>query len=418
MITETVKLIMADLESNSHKFWTGFLHDDGSITSENGRIGITKVSNTTRYNGKRAFDKLVASKRKKGYVDLKTIDSSAAKIIDVGSSDLAQIAKTQIKTTSPELQKLIDRFVTANIHKITSSTNIQYNSSSGLFSTPLGIIDLDTINESRDILAQIKRKMENSECKSKEFLSLVNKYLTNIPENLGMKLSVERVFPKGVVSIQEKNDILDALESSYNTAIVPAKTDDSSKIAQIEQVFDTELDICRDSQEIDRITKWFHNSNHKTHGYSHVKIKSFYKTFIKCNWQNFDEKLGNIKEVWHGSSESNQLSLLKSGIKISPPSTTYICGALFGSGSYFALDSSKSLQYTYGRFGGKSGSSGWLWVCDIALGNAHHVKTYGGSRPSGYDSIWAKKENTGLRFDELIVPKESQIRMKYLLEIQ
>lgn len=417
MITETVKLIMADLESNSHKFWTGFLHDDGSITSENGRIGITKVSNTTRYNGKRAFDKLVASKRKKGYVDLKTIDSSAAKIIDVGSSDLAQIAKTQIKTTSPELQKLIDRFVAANVHKITSSTNLQYNSSSGLFSTPLGIVDLQTINDSRDILAKIKNKMENSECKSKEFLSLVNKYLTNIPENLGMKLSVERVFPKGVVSIQEKNDILDALESSYNTAIIPSKADGSTKIAQIEQVFDTELDVCNDSAEIDRISKWFYSSNHKIHGYSHVKIKNFYKTVIKPNWHGFNEKLGNIKEMVHSTSESNLLSILKSGLKPIAPSTAFICGNLFGPGIYCTTEFSKSLQYTFGRFGGPKGESGWSLVCDFAMGNEFKIKTYGGNRPKGYDSTYAYRNLTGLKFDEAVVPNSNQCKIKYILEL-
>ena len=57
-------------------------------------------------------------------------------------------------------------------------------------------------------------------------------------------------------------------------------------------------------------------------------------------------------------------------------------------------------------------------VMDFSLGNTYMIKSYGGSKPPGYDSIWAKKENTGLRFDELIVPTDSQVRIKYLLEVK
>lgn len=77
------------------------------------------------------------------------------------------------------------------------------------------------------------------------------------------------------------------------------------------------------------------------------------------------------------------------------------------------------MQYTFGRFtGNRNVDSGWLFVTEFALGNTYYIKSYGGNRPKGYDSIWAKKENTGLRFDELIVPNDNQVRIKYLLEIK
>jgi hypothetical protein len=231
-----------------------------------------------------------------------------------------------------------------------------------------------------------------------------------------MKFDVKRIFPD-TSSVQKQEDILQSLEASYKaiTTIKPAT--DGNKPAQ-EQVFQVDLDVLSDNIEIERLSKWFYGSNHATHGYRNVKIQNFLKVKIHDNWNGFNERLGNVKEVWHGSGEGNLLSILKSGLRVSPPSTTYLTGKMFSDGHYGALDSSKSMQYTFGRFGGNSGTSGWLFVMDFSLGNTFYIKSYGGSRPSGYDSIWAKKENTGLRFDELIVPKDNQVRIKYLLEIK
>ena len=59
----------------------------------------------------------------------------------------------------------------------------------------------------------------------------------------------------------------------------------------------------------------------------------------------------NVKEVFHGTSEANNLSILKSGLRVSPPATAAIAGKMFGNGVYGAINSSKSLGYTYGNWG-------------------------------------------------------------------
>lgn len=409
---ERVELIMADAESNHNKVWYGIKYDDGTAASQYGRVGYSMA--TTEYPSHSILEKKHREKLVKGYTPLKTIRAQNNSVVTVEKGSLYEVARKQIQCAKPEAEKLIDRLVRSNIHKITSSTQITYNVDSGLFSTPLGIVTPDGIGEARTLLADLQPFIIKGEYSQRQFLQLVNRFLMLVPQNVGMKLNVKNLFPDAD-SLKKQSDILDSLEASYK-AVQYTPVNDKDKTVSEEKVFEVAIDIVDDPKEIKRLENWFYGTNRQTHGYSNVKIRNFYSVRIEDNWKNFNEKLGNIVECWHGSSQGNLLSILKSGLRVAPPSTVAVCGALFSAGHYGALDSSKSLQYTFGRFTGQSGESGWLFVGDFALGNAYYIKTYGGSRPSGYDSIWAKKENTGLRFDEIIVPKDNQVRLKYLLE--
>ena len=406
---------------NSYKYWNGKLYDDESWIATWGRVGCANPESGT-WQGANKFEAKVREKLspKKGYTEQKTIGEavSSAPSTTIRNGDLHSIAKSQILTTSnPVLDRLIKRFVDANVHKITSSTQITYNTTTGLFTTPLGIVEQSGLIEARDLLADLAPFVKNHRFVP-DADKILCKYLRIIPQALGMKrFSTETVIPDDN-ALQRQLDLVDSLESSYQALQTASPTVSNTPTKAQEQVFKVDLDVLSDQSEIARITKWFNQSNHSTHGYSNIRIVNYLKLKIHDNWNNFNEKLGNLKEVWHGTGEPNLLSILKVGLKASPPSTTKITGKMFNDGHYGALDSSKSMQYTFGRFGGSSGTSGWLIVADFALGNTHYIRSYGGNRPSGYDSIWAKKENTGLRFDELIVPRDNQVRIKYLLELK
>ncbi len=414
-VIEEKNLIFAEVGQNSNKFYRLQLLDDDSILAVYGRVGITE-QRTSYTGGRTFFEKQIRAKLKKGYTELKVVSGgSAVTTSTVANGDLGAIAKRQIlKTSNPELDKLIDRLVKANIHKITSSTSLTYNNTTGLFQSPLGVVLPEAISDARNLLVTIKQRVEKGDYKSAEFITAVNGYLRLIPTRAGMRLRPEVIFPDDA-AIQAQGDILDSLEASYKALQRPTP---SSSSQNDEKVFDVELDILNDDSERQRISKWFHSSNHRIHGYGSVKIANFFKVKIKNNWDNFASSLGNVTEVFHSTSESNLLSILKSGLKVSPPSTTYLSGAMFDRGHYGAIDSSKSLQYTFGRFGGRVGESGWTFVAEFAMGNTFFIKTYGGTLAKGYDSIWAKANLTGLRFDELIVPTDRQCRLKYLLEVK
>ena len=406
---------------NSYKYWNAKLYDDDQVNAEWGRVGCANPDSGVWPGGDKYLSKKVHEKERKGYTHQKTIGEaviSPNSTAPIRNSDLNAIAHAQLlKSSSPVLDRLVKRFVDANIHKITTSTQITYNSATGLFTTPLGIVEQSGLIEARDLLAELAPLIRNEKFGT-EADKILCQYLRIIPQNLGMKrFTTQTVIPDDA-AIQKQLDLIDSLESSYQamTTTPATKTPVGSKPQ--EQVFKVDLDVLTDKTEIDRLTEWFNHSNHSTHGYSGVKIINYLKLKIHDNWNNFNEKLGNLKEVWHGTGESNLLSILKVGLKARPPATTKITGKMFSDGHYGSLDSSKSMQYTFGRFGGSSGPSGWLLVADFALGNTYYIKSYGGNRPPGYDSIWAKKENTGLRFDELIVPQDNQVRIKYLLEIK
>jgi len=420
-VIKELRLINVGVDVNMNRWWTGRVYDNGDFEAVWGRVGNSGQSKLFPGGGETKLEEMRRDKIKKGYSELKTVGGPASSVVSeskhMGNSELRQIAKAQLlKTQNPVLDRLVDRLIQANVHRITTSTQIQFNSSTGLFSTPLGIVTPDGITEARNLLVTLNHCVSLRDWASYKMSSAVNQYLRIVPQNVGMKLSVEALFPDDG-AIQKQSNILDSLESSYQALqSQPVTTNATAK--SVEQVFKVDFDVLNDQKEIDRIVRWFNTSNKAIHGYSNVRIMTFLKIKIHDNWNSFNEKTGNIKEIWHGSSEANLLSILKTGLKVSPPSTTTLTGKMFGEGHYGALDSSKSMQYTFGRFSGQHGSSGWLFIADFAMGNTYFINSYGGNKPVGYDSIWAKAANTGLRFDELIVPRDNQVRLKYLIEVK
>ena len=127
-------------------------------------------------------------------------------------------------------------------------------------------------------------------------------------------------------------------------------------------------------------------------------------------------KVDNPVEVFHGTTGGNHLSIFKSGLKVSPPSSAYVSGKMFGNGVYGAVNSTKSLGYCFGRWGGSKDSTGWLYICDFHMGKVYNPKHTIQRPPTGYDSIWARSNDCGLAHDELIVFQNERIKLKYLIE--
>lgn len=404
-IIKEYNLIHTDIGKNNNKFWYGVCLDNGTGYSTWGRVG--QPGKRTDYPSARIVEQKYKEKLKKGYEPLKIIKAGAT----VQVNNLKEVAKKQIKYSNNKvLSDLIERLVSFNIHNITSNTSIKYDD--GVFKTPLGLVEQEGIDEARDLLTKVNTFFKTGKGTTTELNKIVNKYLKLIPQDIGFrKLELKLIFPN-TDAIKKQSDILDSLEVSLKSSAKP-----KTKTTIEEKIFDVELDhLTSSDKEYIRLSKYYNNSNRATHGYSAVKIKNIYKIGIKSNIDRF-KKLNPIVEVFHGTSGANCLSILKSGLKATPPQTAAIAGAMFGGGIYGATDSSKSLQYTAGRFGGKNTGLCYIFICDFSMGKFYDIKSYGGRRPAGYDSIWAKAKNTGLRFDELIVP-DNQVKIKYLLELK
>jgi len=154
-IIKSIRMICTNIEGNNNKFWDADLHDDGNIYVKYGRVGYSGQEEGPFSGGEAFLEKKIKEKKKKGYVEFKGIAVDKPTVI-TNSTPLKEIAKKQISLGSSDLEKLIDRLVAANIHNITSNTQIKYDSNSGIFMTPLGVLTPEMITEARNLLALIK----------------------------------------------------------------------------------------------------------------------------------------------------------------------------------------------------------------------------------------------------------------------
>jgi poly [ADP-ribose] polymerase len=411
MEVEKVKLVFSDLKANSYKFWQAELHDDGKVVAEFGVVGAKNPQSKDFGNvGRSFFEKKIREKERKGYSRAKVLMEGAVNTTTAANTSLSDIALSQINLSDTSLKTLIKRLADSNVHKITNSTSISFNN--GVFQTPLGIVTKDGISEARILLDYFFKNIKKNG--QDDFNQRIDDYLKIIPRPKGGGLQYEDIFPT-VDVVKKESDVLDALENSVDIALKTTVKDGKAG----EKVFNLNMSLVTDQKVIKRIQDWYNRTNKAMHNYTNVKIVNIYEVDIVDYNTDFVKNPVNVKEVWHGSSQSNILSILKSGLNVRPPSTAAIAGALFGSGVYGSETSSKSLGYSLGRWGQSSGNNAWLFVCNFEMGNPYYPTTYGiNSIPSGYDSCWALPHKTGLHNDELIVYNSNQIKIKYLLELK
>ncbi len=412
-MSEKVRLVFSDLSKRSYKYWDGELLDDGTVISTFGVVGATNPqSKNFGKVGKAFFDKKIREKERKGYSHAKVIlDSTISTTVD--SMSLADIAVRQIKFNNSNVEALIKRLANSNIHKITNSTSISFDN--GVFQTPLGVVTQEGIDDARKLLQWFFSNISKRKKVEEDFNHAIDNYLKIIPRPKGGGLYYENIFDTSE-SIQKESDVIDALENSLSLAVTPKVDPDTDKVE--ESVFDLSLEVEHNSAIRKKLEAWYEGTKKSMHSYGNVKVREIYAVDLEKYNANFKEALSNRTQVWHGSGQSNILSILKSGLTPSPPSTAAIAGKMFGNGTYGSETSSKALGYSLGRWGQSSGDSGWLFVCDFAMGNPFYAKGSLNTIPAGYDSCWALPKNTSLYNDELIVYNADQIRIKYLIEVK
>ena len=410
MTTEKARLVFSDLKKNSYKYYDIELFDDGRVVASYGVVGAKNPEVHDYGNvGRSFFDKKIREKERKGYSRAKVLMEGPTNTV-VNKSSLADIALSQIKLSDSSLKTLVKRLADSNVHKITNSTSISFDN--GVFQTPLGIVTQEGISEARILLDYFFKNIKKNG--KDDFNEKIDDYLKIIPRPKGGGLMYENIFPT-TDDVKKESDVLDALENSVELAMKPKATVGDTKI---EKVFNLNMSKVTDSKTIKRIQDWYNRTNKAMHHYTNVKIVNIYEVDIVDYNANFVKSPTNVKEVWHGSGQSNILSILKTGLFCSPPSTAAIAGKAFGNGVYGSETASKSLGYTLGRWGQGKGDSGWLFVCDFVMGNPYYARNCFSQLPSGYDSCWALPKNTTFLNDELIVYKENQIKIKYLLEVK
>lgn len=416
------KMIKSDVDANNNKFWIATLNSDCSVYVEWGRVG-NKGDNQTKtfsseFLAEKFINKKISEKLSKGYTEIETIDK---KNIVVSSKDtLENIAKKQIRTDNDTL-KLIEILTKANVHNIISSTTLSYTADTGLFSTPLGIITDVSINNARRLLNDISYFIKKSDFENYDFKISVNKYLMLIPQRVGHKLNIKNIFGD-LDSLKKQNDILDSLEVSYNSYKLGLNNEIKTQNLDIPEIFSCEIKKIDDNFIFNYIKNKFVETKQGIHSASKLNPIKVYSIIIDNMEKSFNEKgkqIGNIKELWHGTKTSNLLSILKSGLIIPPKSNPNVTGRMFGDGLYFSDQSTKALNYSYGYWDGKRDNNCFMFIADVAMGKEYVPKNSYESLPKpGYDSTFAKANESGVINNEMIVYNLHQVKLKYLVEFK
>lgn len=425
-VIKHVRYVMSNADNNNNKFWYGTLYDDSSYMTEFGRIGAKiNTSNKSFINQEKAereFEKKCNEKEKKGYRKLNVVNSSSGENKSVVvKSNLENIALNQIESSADkETKDLIRYFTKVNAHNICSVTTMEYDIDSGVFSTPCGIVDQDTVDQANEILVDISDMLVSSRKNSSKFKNLACDYLMLIPQKVGRKLDVNEVFPD-LKAIQKQNAILDALRASIQSVMNSAvKKDEGNKPE--EHVFSVKLARIKAKKDIDRIQAKYKKTLHRSHACSHMNVKRVWSVDIatmKSMFESQGKKIGNIHEYWHGTRASNILSILKGGLIIPPSNASNVTGRMFGNGIYFSSESTKSLNYSYGYWGGQKDRNPFMFIADVAMGKYFVPSSSGSNFPrAGYDSTWAQAGKSGVMNHEMIVYKVSQCNLTYLVEFE
>lgn len=428
----------------SNKCWQGTVFDNGDFLAEFGKVGGTLTPDRKACGSVDAanayMDRKIAEKMK-GKVDSKTgmrtkyervnvvetKEGDRPRSVSASSTDLAQLARDQIAQGDPIVAELVARLARENTHNILTATGgkISFDDTTGLFSTPMGVVTQETIDEARAILSAVADLVPKKRFTDTAYIDGVQQYMTKIPMSLGYgRVTPDMIFPT-MDKVSEQGDILDSLEASLklvsDRALAAATGDDAPVVVEPPKVFNVKLTLLEAAKDLAKFRKMYRDTRKDAHVCAHLDVKRVFTVDIKTMREAFEEKgkpIGNSRTAWHGSRTSNLLSILRGGLVIPPANAAHCTGRLFGPGVYVAPSSTKSLNYAYGYWGGRGGYSEncFMFLVDIAMGNAYTPRGTSGTLPVGYHSIWAKSGISGVYNDEIILPHTYQCNLTYLLE--
>jgi poly [ADP-ribose] polymerase len=362
------------------------------------------------------------------YREIKTLDTSSVSVElpkKAASADLRKLAMEQIAKNCSVTAKLIGYFTDVNAHQIyaVSGGKIVYDTSTGTFRTPVGVVVQENVNEARSLLHNtLAPFVERGDTRNTKFIRALEQYLMLIPKDIGRTFDAEVILGTQA-KVQEQEQILDALEASIKSIVSASTSPKDKKAATVDlpRLFSVKMEVIDDKGEIARIQRKYNETVSGMHrAVSGMRVKAAYTIDIAdahAAFNAYGKTLPNIWELWHGSKSSHCLSILKTGLKVPPSNAPYITGAMFSRGLYFSDQSSKSLQYATNFWGGKDEGRYFMFLSQVAMGNYMIPRGPTNSQPPHpYNSYFAKGGRSGVHNNEMIIPREDQHNLTHLIE--
>ncbi len=391
---QPIYLVKVDPQSNNNKYYKMTPNGD-SFVVEYGRVGNAPQPDSYPIS---KWDAQLRSKLKKGYVD--QTDLVADVIPDSNKKSHKNILNDSIAYIVQRLQDFAKRAIETN-----------YTISSNKVTEKMIVSAQDILNR----MSSVSTVSEFNEYLVALFYVIPRK-MKRVSDNLA---ETSRDFSR---IVQDEQALLDTMKAQVVQQIVTDETDSDETV--LEAMGLEFYDVSADEER--EIKKHLGSSSHKFKKAWKVinnKTQRRFDNFIKAN------KVSEKKLLFHGSRNENWWSIINTGLMLRP--NAIITGKMYGMGCYYSPDADKAFGYTslYGsRWANGNQQSGFVGVFDVAYGKPYHVYSFDSKfhnfnyellqkASSGAHSLHAHGGTGMLRKDEIVVYKEEQSTIKYIVEI-
>jgi len=396
-------LVKVEPNANNNKYYKMIQLNDSSFEVQYGRIGNSNYQSSSYSMSQ--WNKKLNEKIKKGYVDQTRLVAEAK--VETKSNEYIQIEDISIRTIVSRLQTMARQAIKDNY--TVSSSNVSQMMIDEAQLSLNRLMDNDTIDKFNKVLVDLFQIIPRKMSRVSDYLAKNNKDYAEI--------------------IQREQDLLDVMQGQVkqqdlvkDTNIteeqLPTQTILEAMGLQIENITKEDEDVIKFN--LGSISDKFYQ------GWKVVNLKTQekYDNFIKDN---------NIKDkrlLFHGSRNENWWSIMNNGLILRP--SAVITGKMFGYGIYFAPNPKKSLGYTSldGSYWTKGGSkSAFMGLYNVAYGKSYDVYSFENEYHNlNYEKLQQKCKDANclhahadkgmLRNDEIVVYKEEQLTIKYLIELK
>ncbi len=394
-------LVKVEPNANNNKFYRMIPLGD-SFKVEYGRIGVGGYQ-TTQYSMSQ-WNKKLNEKLKKGYVDQSRL--VAEPIIKEKKKEYADINNPSISQIVARLQSMARQAIRDNY--TISSNKVTQTMIDEAQLTINNLITADNLEMFNIILVELFKIIPRKMGKVRDYLAIKIDDFTNI--------------------LQREQDLLDVMRGQViQNSLVDEPEDDNIQLPS-----QTILDVLGiQFEEITEKDKKLILKNLESSSNKYYQAWKVINTKTQTKFDEFihNEKIKDTKLLWHGSRNENWWSIINSGLVLRP--SAVITGKMFGMGIYFAPKAQKSLGYTSlsGSYWARGNSnSAFMSLYDVAYGKPYDAYSFD-SQYRNFD--YGKLQNACkdanclhahagnmLRNDEIIVYKEEQTTIKYLVELK
>lgn len=395
-------LVMVTAGANNNKYYDMKPQGDMWVATY-GRIGS---GSQTRTYSKREWDKKYNEKIRKGYIDQTDLIQDLISTEKPIQSEYKEIDNAEIAAIVERLQAMAKKAISEN-YTVSSNkvTQTMVDEAQNIITGLLNITDVKIFNdELLKLFTTIPRKM-----------SSVSSYIAKDNGEFNKIISREQ-------------DLLDIMKGQVVQKQVVEETKETKPINDntILEHLGLEFEECSndDIATIKVALGSCSDKFHKAWKAKNLRTQKRFDDFVKEN---------NIKDVrllFHGSRNENWWSIINSGLMLRPTNAV-ITGKMFGYGIYYAPKARKSLGYTSlsGSYWARgSSSSGFMALMDVAYGKPYDVYSFDSKYYNfNYEALQKNcpganclhaHEGNMLRNDEIIVYKEEQCTIKYLVELK